>query len=297
MVDADLRALALVNLGIAELWTGALDGAEHHLERARGAAAEAGHDWVVLIAVAHLAVLAGDARTTTRARPGTRARRSRSPSGTAGSGPGRPARRTSRSAAAQFLWDRGDEAARDDRARARGARRHAGAAAARRARAAALAACSATAASPRRRWPWSRPAPRSWATSRCSPIDPRPLRDPRGDAARRARRPRAGGAPARRRRRQRARRRCRNAVVLAQLQLADGEPDDRARDARAVVGRARASTSPSGVQALRRRRAGARRRRRPRRRGRRRSSARSTWPSPPGCAGRCCSSAARCSRC
>jgi LuxR family maltose regulon positive regulatory protein len=59
VVDADLRALALVNLGIAELWTGELDGAEHHLERARGAAGEAGHDWVVLIAVAHLAALAG----------------------------------------------------------------------------------------------------------------------------------------------------------------------------------------------------------------------------------------------
>ena len=79
VVDADLRALALVNLGIAELWTGELDGAEHHLERARGAAAEAGHDWVVLIAVAHLAVLAGTRHDYPRVREagarGDRARR------------------------------------------------------------------------------------------------------------------------------------------------------------------------------------------------------------------------------
>ena len=49
VVDADLRALALVNLGIAELWTGELDAAGRHLERARRAAADAGHDWLVLL--------------------------------------------------------------------------------------------------------------------------------------------------------------------------------------------------------------------------------------------------------
>ena len=47
-----------MHLGIAELWAGDAEEAEHHLERARGAAAEAGRDWLVLIAVAHLALLA-----------------------------------------------------------------------------------------------------------------------------------------------------------------------------------------------------------------------------------------------
>ena len=37
-VDADLRALALLHLGIAELWTGALDAAGAHLEQARDGA-------------------------------------------------------------------------------------------------------------------------------------------------------------------------------------------------------------------------------------------------------------------
>jgi LuxR family transcriptional regulator, maltose regulon positive regulatory protein len=58
-VDADLRALALTNLGIAELWAGEANAAETHLESARGAAAEAGQDWLLLIAIAHLALLAG----------------------------------------------------------------------------------------------------------------------------------------------------------------------------------------------------------------------------------------------
>ncbi|HYH90334.1 MAG TPA: LuxR C-terminal-related transcriptional regulator [Solirubrobacteraceae bacterium] len=57
-VDAGLRALALAHLGIAELWAGEAAEAEHHLERARGAAAEAGREWLVLISVAHLALLA-----------------------------------------------------------------------------------------------------------------------------------------------------------------------------------------------------------------------------------------------
>ncbi len=55
----DLRALALVNLGITELWTGALDPARTHLETARR---EAGRDWLLLLAATHLsahAVLTG----------------------------------------------------------------------------------------------------------------------------------------------------------------------------------------------------------------------------------------------
>jgi LuxR family transcriptional regulator, maltose regulon positive regulatory protein len=109
-VDAGLRSLALVNLGIAELWTGALDSAERHLERARGAAAEAGHDWVVLIAIAHLATLSGArhdfSRASNHARQAidlaTRRGWQRTwPAGAAYLALG----------GAQFLWDRGDEAA------------------------------------------------------------------------------------------------------------------------------------------------------------------------------------------
>ena len=58
VVPPDLRAMALVNLGIAELWANVPDAAEHHLERARGAAAEAGRPWLELFAIAHLAVAA-----------------------------------------------------------------------------------------------------------------------------------------------------------------------------------------------------------------------------------------------
>ena len=59
VVETDLRALALTNLGIAELWAGDLEDAERQLERGRGAAAEAGREWLVLIALAHLAMVAG----------------------------------------------------------------------------------------------------------------------------------------------------------------------------------------------------------------------------------------------
>jgi LuxR family maltose regulon positive regulatory protein len=110
VIGADLRALALVNLGIAELWTGALDGAEHHLERARGAAAEAGHDWVVLIAVAHLSVLAGTRhdypRSARLAREAIALAEKRGWQRTWPAGAAFLAL-----ASAQFLWDRADEAA------------------------------------------------------------------------------------------------------------------------------------------------------------------------------------------
>ncbi|HET8755593.1 MAG TPA: LuxR C-terminal-related transcriptional regulator [Solirubrobacteraceae bacterium] len=59
VVEGDLRALALINLGIAELWSGDLDEAERRLQAARGAAAEAGRDWLVFIALSHLAMVAG----------------------------------------------------------------------------------------------------------------------------------------------------------------------------------------------------------------------------------------------
>jgi LuxR family transcriptional regulator, maltose regulon positive regulatory protein len=59
VVETDLRALALTNLGIAEMWTGDLADAERHLQSARGAAGEAGREWLVLIAVANLAMAAG----------------------------------------------------------------------------------------------------------------------------------------------------------------------------------------------------------------------------------------------
>ena len=55
-IEADLRALTLANLGIAELWAGRVDAAGRHLERSRSAAAESGRDWIVLIALGHLAI-------------------------------------------------------------------------------------------------------------------------------------------------------------------------------------------------------------------------------------------------
>jgi LuxR family maltose regulon positive regulatory protein len=50
----DLRALALTELGIAELWIGDLDRARRDLEAARGAAAAARRDWLVVLCMAYL---------------------------------------------------------------------------------------------------------------------------------------------------------------------------------------------------------------------------------------------------
>jgi LuxR family transcriptional regulator, maltose regulon positive regulatory protein len=55
---AKWRSLALGNLGIVELWTGDLAAAERDLERAHAAAVDAECDWMLLVAAAHLAVLA-----------------------------------------------------------------------------------------------------------------------------------------------------------------------------------------------------------------------------------------------
>jgi LuxR family maltose regulon positive regulatory protein len=55
-IETDLRALTLANLGIAELWAGRPEAAGRHLERSRGAAADSGSEWIVLIALGHLAV-------------------------------------------------------------------------------------------------------------------------------------------------------------------------------------------------------------------------------------------------
>jgi LuxR family transcriptional regulator, maltose regulon positive regulatory protein len=52
----DLRALAMTELGIAELWSGDLERARRDLETARGAAAAAGRDWLRLLATAYLGV-------------------------------------------------------------------------------------------------------------------------------------------------------------------------------------------------------------------------------------------------
>jgi LuxR family maltose regulon positive regulatory protein len=57
VVETDLRALALINLGIAELWSGDTADAERYLERGRGAAEEADRDWLTLTALSHLALL------------------------------------------------------------------------------------------------------------------------------------------------------------------------------------------------------------------------------------------------
>jgi LuxR family transcriptional regulator, maltose regulon positive regulatory protein len=55
---AEVRSFALGNLGTVELWTGDLAAAERDLERAHAAALDADRDWLVLVAAAHLAVLA-----------------------------------------------------------------------------------------------------------------------------------------------------------------------------------------------------------------------------------------------
>jgi LuxR family maltose regulon positive regulatory protein len=52
--SSDVRTLALVNLGIAELWTGALDEARRDLEAARRTAEGGERDWLLLVATAHL---------------------------------------------------------------------------------------------------------------------------------------------------------------------------------------------------------------------------------------------------
>jgi LuxR family maltose regulon positive regulatory protein len=51
-----MRAFVLAQLGIVELWTGDLDAAVHHLERARAIGTEAGTEWTVLAAGSHLAI-------------------------------------------------------------------------------------------------------------------------------------------------------------------------------------------------------------------------------------------------
>ena len=110
VVDGDLRSLALVNLGIAELWTGEHEAAEHHLERARGAAAESGREWLALVAIAHLAVLAGTTQDFPRA-----ARHARDAitlaerNGWERTWPAGAAYLAL--ANAEFLWDHGEEAA------------------------------------------------------------------------------------------------------------------------------------------------------------------------------------------
>jgi LuxR family maltose regulon positive regulatory protein len=57
MIGSDeRRALALGELGIAELWTGELTRARRDLEAARGAAAAAGRDWLVVVCLAYLGI-------------------------------------------------------------------------------------------------------------------------------------------------------------------------------------------------------------------------------------------------
>ena len=70
-VAPNLRGLVLTQLGIVEMWTGQLDEAIEHLERAQAVAGEAGIEWTAFAASAHLAlasVLRGDfARALRRA--------------------------------------------------------------------------------------------------------------------------------------------------------------------------------------------------------------------------------------
>jgi LuxR family maltose regulon positive regulatory protein len=55
-LSSGVRSFVLAQLGIVELWTGDLDSARAHLERAYANALDAGNDWAALVATAHLAV-------------------------------------------------------------------------------------------------------------------------------------------------------------------------------------------------------------------------------------------------
>jgi LuxR family maltose regulon positive regulatory protein len=55
-LSSGVRSFVLGQLGIVELWTGDLDSATAHLERAYANALDAGNDWTALAAAAHLAV-------------------------------------------------------------------------------------------------------------------------------------------------------------------------------------------------------------------------------------------------
>jgi LuxR family transcriptional regulator, maltose regulon positive regulatory protein len=60
--DDDLRALALLNLGIAEFWTGALEAASGHLRAGLAAARRAGRDALVVGFLGQLAAVTGATR-------------------------------------------------------------------------------------------------------------------------------------------------------------------------------------------------------------------------------------------
>jgi LuxR family maltose regulon positive regulatory protein len=55
-LTSGVRSFVLGQLGIVELWTGDLDSALAHLDRAHANAIDAGNDWTALVARAHLAV-------------------------------------------------------------------------------------------------------------------------------------------------------------------------------------------------------------------------------------------------
>jgi LuxR family maltose regulon positive regulatory protein len=55
-LSSGVRSFVLGQLGIVELWTGDLDAALAHLDRAYATALDAGNDWTALTAMAHLAV-------------------------------------------------------------------------------------------------------------------------------------------------------------------------------------------------------------------------------------------------
>jgi LuxR family transcriptional regulator, maltose regulon positive regulatory protein len=62
LVGDDLRALALLNLGIAEFWTGALEAASGHLGEGLAAARRAGRDCLVVGFLGQLAAVTGASR-------------------------------------------------------------------------------------------------------------------------------------------------------------------------------------------------------------------------------------------
>ena len=79
----DLRALALISLGSAEVWAGRFEEAERHLEQGIALARRIGRPYLEFTGLAHQAAIE-IYRSSTRGRRSTAGRRSSWPSSTAG---------------------------------------------------------------------------------------------------------------------------------------------------------------------------------------------------------------------
>lgn len=81
-IGNDIRAAALMHLGIVELWSGRVEEAERHLEQGFELARVAGRPWIEVQALAHLAVAAGRRSLAAGRRPRRRPAASRTASWT-----------------------------------------------------------------------------------------------------------------------------------------------------------------------------------------------------------------------